>query len=215
MTPRAVPPPDVAYRLGRRPDPWAWPSWAYATDGGTFGSRYDDPLGAYRVLYASTQRLGCFLETLARFRPDPAVVAELREIEGDDDTLAAGTVPASWLDDRCVGRAGLTGVYCDIGHSQSLAWLRDVVGADIDAAAIRRSVPRAFTQAVGRRIYELADGRGGSRFAGVRYGSRLGDEIVNWAVFEPAELLDPRAEPLAREDPDLDEALLRFGLTMA
>ena len=32
------------YRVGRSPDPWAWPDWAYATDG-TFGNRWDDPQG--------------------------------------------------------------------------------------------------------------------------------------------------------------------------
>jgi hypothetical protein len=31
------------------------------------GNRFDDPDGLYRVLYASAQPLGCYLETLARF----------------------------------------------------------------------------------------------------------------------------------------------------
>lgn len=57
------------YRLGRRPDPWAWPDWSYAGPDGTFGNRYDDPEASYRVLYASSERIGVFLETLARFRP--------------------------------------------------------------------------------------------------------------------------------------------------
>ena len=35
---------------------------------GTFGNRFDDPEGIYRVLYASSQRLGCYLEALAQFR---------------------------------------------------------------------------------------------------------------------------------------------------
>ncbi|HEV3321974.1 MAG TPA: RES domain-containing protein [Solirubrobacteraceae bacterium] len=69
------------YRLARAPDPWAWPDWAYAGLDGTFGNRWDDPLGSYRVLYASTRRVGTFIETLARFRPDLAVVAGLEEIE--------------------------------------------------------------------------------------------------------------------------------------
>ncbi len=47
--------------------PW---SYAAAIDG-TFGNRYDDPDASYRVLYASSQRIGAFLETLARFRPGP------------------------------------------------------------------------------------------------------------------------------------------------
>lgn len=68
--------PPVVYRLGRRPDPWAWPDWRYAGPDGTFGNRFDDPQGIYRVLYASTQRLATFRECLAPFRPDPAVITE-------------------------------------------------------------------------------------------------------------------------------------------
>ena len=75
----------VIYRLGRVPDPWAVPDWASAGPDGTFGNRFDDPDATYRVLYASSQKLGCFLETLARFRLDPKLMAELAEIDGDDD----------------------------------------------------------------------------------------------------------------------------------
>lgn len=44
--------PTPLYRLGRTPDPWAWPGWRYSLPDGTFGNRYDDPAGGYRVLYA-------------------------------------------------------------------------------------------------------------------------------------------------------------------
>jgi RES domain len=67
--------PDCVYRLGREPDPWEWPDWSYAIAGGTFGNRFDDPEGQYRVLYASAERETTFRECLARFRPDPAIVA--------------------------------------------------------------------------------------------------------------------------------------------
>jgi hypothetical protein len=75
------------FRLGRLPDAWAWPDWAYAGEDGTFGNRFDDPAAEYRVLYASTQRVGAFLETLARLRPDPAIVAE--QISGDPSQCRA------------------------------------------------------------------------------------------------------------------------------
>jgi hypothetical protein len=80
------------YRLARALDPWAWPDWAYAGLDGTFGNRWDDPLGSYRVLYASTRRVGTFIETLARFRPDLAVVAGLEEIEGELTALGTEQV---------------------------------------------------------------------------------------------------------------------------
>src|SRR5437667_12644959 len=76
----SVEPGGPLYRLGRYPDPWAWPDWSYAAPDGTFGNRYDDPQASYRVLYASSERVGAFLETLARFRPDLEVLAELDQI---------------------------------------------------------------------------------------------------------------------------------------
>jgi hypothetical protein len=56
-------PPRPLFRVGRDDDAWAVPDWAYAKDDRTFGNRFDDPAGVYRVLYASSQRLGCFIET--------------------------------------------------------------------------------------------------------------------------------------------------------
>jgi hypothetical protein len=53
---------------------------------GTFGSPFDGLDGTYRVLYASSQRLGCFLETHACPRVDfDSRYAELAEIEDEDD----------------------------------------------------------------------------------------------------------------------------------
>lgn len=65
------------YRIARAPDPWAWADWAYAGPDGTFDNRWDDPEGIYRVLYASSQRAGAFVETLARYRVDLAMIAEM------------------------------------------------------------------------------------------------------------------------------------------
>jgi len=79
-------PPKPLFRVGRDDDAWAVPDWAYAKEDRTFGNRFDDPAGVYRVLYASSQRLGCFIETLARFRVDVSFVADLALMEnGEDD----------------------------------------------------------------------------------------------------------------------------------
>ena len=74
-------PPPVLFRIAHRPNPWAWPPWEHCKN----ANRWDDPTDNYRVLYASSQRRGPFVETLARFRPDPAVSAGLEEIIGDDE----------------------------------------------------------------------------------------------------------------------------------
>jgi hypothetical protein len=54
----------------------------YAGPDGTFGNRYDDPEASYRVLYASSHRVGAFVETLARFRPELEALAELEQDRG-------------------------------------------------------------------------------------------------------------------------------------
>ena len=69
------------------------------------GNRFDDPESYYRVLYASSQEVSCFIETLARYRPDLTLLAELEAIEGDNDFFLSArfwrsgvqTGPWAWL----------------------------------------------------------------------------------------------------------------------
>jgi hypothetical protein len=221
---RATAPPAVVYRLGRLPDPWAWPDWAYADADGTFGNRYDDPRGIYRVLYASTQRVGTFVECLAYFRPDLEAVAGMQAIaaeEGDEEPPAAGVAPAEWTEGRCVGRAELIGEYADVGHHESLAELRLAFAAsavqlglnDLNAAAIRLNAPRSFTQAISRHVFDQTEG-GQRRWNGLSYLSKHGDDLRNWAVFEPASPTAVDIDPLNLGDPDLQAALALHGLTI-
>jgi hypothetical protein len=208
-----VQPDGPLYRLGRAPDPWAWPDWAYAGLDGTFGNRWDDPLGSYRVLYASTLRVGAFVETLSRFRPDLSVVAALEGIHGDEDPPSVGVVPLRWLEGRRMGEMTVTGRFVDIGDADSLATLRSHLAAraihhglsEVDAATVRLHAPRRFTQEVSRLIYEWHQEHGGC--AGICYRSRLGDQFVNWAIFEPpaaAELAPPQASSREIEPDDAD-----------
>ena len=64
-----VSPEGPLHRIARVPDPWAWPDWANVGTVGTFGNRWDDPEGLYRVVYASSSRLAAFVEVVPRFRP--------------------------------------------------------------------------------------------------------------------------------------------------
>jgi len=212
----SVEPDGPLHRVAREPDPWAWPDWSYAGPDGTFGNRCDDPAASYRVLYASSQRVGAFVETLARFRPDLEVLAELEQIEGDDEPVAG--VPRSWLATRVVGATTVQGRFVDAGDARSLATLRTALAAsaihfgldEIDAATIRLKAPRAFTQTVSRFVYEHRDEQGS--FAGIRYSSRLGDQFVNWAIFEPAPdaaspFVSTSSDPVEADDPDIHAAL--------
>jgi RES domain len=153
-------PDGTVHRVGFQPDPWAWTPWQY----GPFTGRWDDPEDLYRVLYAASSTLGCFLEVLAVFRPDPAVADALARIEGDemeDSSFGAaqpGKLDRSWLTNRRLGTARLGEDYVDVGHSQTIAHLRphfierarELGLPDFDAAAIRMSAPRILTQEISR-----------------------------------------------------------------
>jgi hypothetical protein len=215
------------HRIGRAPDPWTWPDWSYAGPDGTFENRWDDPEGSYRVLYAASDRLGAFIEVLARFRPDPHVVLGIMAVTGDDDgALPPGKLPASWLENRRHGEATVRGSFAEIGHSESLAVLRRDLAdraihyslQDLDAAAIRLRAPRRFTQEISRYVHQETDSLG-PRFSGISYLSRLGDELRLWAIFEPtvpiADLIaDTLVHKLSNDDQDFRKALEFNGIEL-
>lgn len=90
--------------------------------------------------------------------------------------------------------------------------------SEIDAATIRLDAPRRFTQEASRLIYEWPEDHGD--YTGICYRSRLGDQFVNWAIFEPPpntelELQDADLQEVEPDDPDLLEALHLLGLELA
>ena len=216
------------YRVGREPDPFVWPDWASAGPSNTFANRYDDPEGIYRVLYVSSQRIGAYVETLARYRPAPDVYAAISAIDGPEDIVAPGVVPKAWRSPRMIGEAMLAGEFADVGHSRSLGYMRSRLAPDLaayglddlDASTIRLQAPRRLTQRISRLVYECSTATGKRAYTGIYYRSRLGDEFENWAIFEPAimgvanplTVLDRAA--VASDDPGLCEALSVLGLRM-
>ena len=216
-------PPGPLFRVGRDDDAWAIPDWAYAKEDRTFGNRFDDPAGVYRVLYASSQRLGCFIETLARFRVDVSFVADLALMEnGEDDFTAFGTVRRAWIKGRCIGTANVEGEFADL---YALEWVSHLTTAlagiavklgmkDFDLSSLEPAEPRVLTQQAGRIAFELG-------YAGVFYHSRYGHSIENWAIFEDWTMPDrfpihqPNSRKVAEDDPDLLEALRVLGLILS
>jgi len=214
-------PPRRLFRVGRAPDPWAWPPWEFAGQDGTFGNRWDDRQGNYRVLYASSRLEGCFLETLSRFRPDPHVLAELAAIKGPEATSPPGVLPRSWLEARVIGEASVFGTFANVGSAASLAYLHKRLASrlvhygigELDGAAIRRTAPRAFTQEISSHIYARADARGRPLFSGIAYLSRFGDDYQNWAIFERLAGVPAIERPTVR-DIDVDGRELRAALAL-
>jgi len=107
------------WRVGYRPEPWAWVGWEWATDG-RFNARWDDRDGNFRTIYAGSTLLACLLELLADFRPDPLVVDDLAAVVEDDEdaamypTTKAGELDPTWLDPRVAGSGHLSGRFCSV-----------------------------------------------------------------------------------------------------
>lgn len=216
----------TVWRIGFRPEPWAWSGWEWATHG-RFPGRWDDLHGNFRTVYAGSTLQACLLEVLAGFRADPRIAAELEDIVEDDEdrvlypTLPPGEVPREWLDTRAATRAELSGSYCAITSSKTISalhphFIKMALGlglADFDAAALKDARPRKLTQAVASLLYETTP------VDGLTFGSRHGDDLQLWAIFErpgdPA--ISPRLErPLIVElhhnALDIEEAFGILGL---
>jgi RES domain-containing protein len=214
------------WRLGHVPDAWAWPDWEFVKEADWWGDpeqggRWDDPDREYHVLYASSSRLAAFLETLAQFEPDATLESDWYAIAGDHDSSGPGELPEEWLEKRLIGRARVVGDFAQAGHSESLAYFNDQLSdfaksygvGSIDAAAIRQTAPRHVTQAISRLVYECDDG-GAAQFDGIEYGSRHGDDLDNWAIFETADISDATSDPIDVADGDLLKALDRFSVVL-
>lgn len=206
------------WRIGHRPEPWAWVPWKYS-DSGRFAGRWDDPHGEFRTMYAGQSLLSCLLEILACFRPDPTLVDELGDIEVNDaasePTPRPGTIPCAWLDKRCAATARMNGRFCAVTHTSTISALRprfleDARSfglEDFDAAALRDPRPRGLTQRVAAHLWLTTD------LNGVQYASRHGDDHTLWAIFERSDaddfapcLTDRSTIDLFPDDSDLIEA---------
>lgn len=207
--------PNEIFRIGRKPDPWQPPDWSRANSDGTFGNRFDDPAGYYRVLYAASQPVSCFVETLARFRPDLTLLAELNEIEGENDFVPLGEVPLEWRDHRLIGTASADGDYADIYSSAWIAHLRPKLAdeclrlglQELDAAVLQNAAPRRISQLASRQAYEL-------RCPGIYYRSRYGHDLENWAIFEPFPIHPKVSKEINESDKSLQKALGILGLKL-
>ena len=209
-------PPQPIYRIGRQPDAWRPPDWSRASADGTFGNRFDDPESYYRVVYASSHEVSCFIETLARYRPDLTLLAELEAIEGDNDFFPLGTVPSEWCANRALGRAFAEGQYADICGGEWITHLRRRLASeclrlgipDLDASVLQSGLSRRITQLVSRVAYEQG-------YPGICYRSRYSHDLENWALFEPFRLHDATSEPIDNDRPAFREALRILGLRLA
>ena len=121
-----------------------------------------------------------------------------------------------------MGTATIDGNYCDVGHSETVEHLRGALAPrilhhgldDLDAGDLRRRAPRRLTQEISRYVFTLADEKGGAAFHGIRYASRLGDDLASWASFEPNEPTPLASAVIAEDDTDLQAVIIDYNLTL-
>ena len=148
------------------------------------------------------------METLARFRVDLTLYAELSQIESEDDFVPLGYVPPSWPEPRILGSTEHRGSYAELYRSEWIGLLRQELAADcmelhvteLDASALQGSTPRALTQRASRLVFW----RG---LDGIHYHSKYGHDIWNWALFEPFKLFPKGPLPIDLTVPELVRAL--------
>lgn len=205
----ATPPAGVLYRIGRWPDPLAWPPSAGSA---AEPSRFDDPRNAFRVLYLAERRVGCFVESIARFRVPVAV-----HKDAGATVIPHGRVPASWRKMRCIGRLQLLPGqrWLDLRTIETAEMLRVEFAlrlhqlglADLDVSGLR-GPSRTLTRTIGRWAYDVG-------YQGIAYKSRFHDALDCWAVFEGAAVERVGlSEPIRRDDADLRAAAALFGLVV-
>ena len=83
----------VWWRVGHSGGPLRFPPKTYSP----WQSRFDDPEKRVRTLYCATDRLTCFYEILAPFRPDATALAEMAATETPPEGAGdIGHVPTAW-----------------------------------------------------------------------------------------------------------------------
>lgn len=224
--------PGEVWRIGYGPEPWNWVDWAHAING-RFNGRWDALDSAYRTIYAGSSLFACLVEVLARFRLDPLFQTDMVGIDIDEvdaalyPTVPVGIVDEAWLRVRRDSHAKLSGRYCDVADSATIAAFRPTFGAfaielgfaDFDSSALQNSEPRALTQLVGRAVYEVSNEAGAPAFDGVRFLSRHGNDLELWSIFErstdgaySAQLRDIVVGELQPSHPDVEAAMRLHGL---
>ena len=142
-------------------------------------------------------------------------------------TVPVGLVDEAWLKVRSASHANLSGKYCDVADSATIAALRPTFGgldvglglADFDSSALQNSEPRELTQRVGRAVYEMSNDEVAPSFDGVRFLPRHGYHLDLWSILErstdgafSAQLSDIVAAELRPGHPDVEAEMRLHGL---
>ena len=88
---------------------------------------------------------------------------------------------------------------------------------ELDGSTIREA-RREFTQEISLYVFSRADELGSPIFAGIAYESRLGNELMNWAIFERPDrdpVRNASSSDVGLDDPDFVATLGLYSLKLA
>jgi len=185
------------------------------------GNRFDSPVGSYGVLYFGKDLETCYAETLARFRADVKVIAEIRKEWKERNFVEIGSVPADWRFQRVAVRVSMTGSlpFLDLESADTLEFLRVALAdqlvalsyTDVDMGVVC-GTDRRVTRLISQWAYDEVDEDDNSVYGGIRYMSRVAPEYECWAAFEDCsiEVLEERG--ISEDDSHLKKIAKRYGL---
>jgi len=219
----AYPPARGLWRVGRADDPLR-PSRLDPGDVGlaNAGNRYD--VVEFGVVYLATELEGCFAETLARFRPSTAVLAELRRDKEWERRgfMPPSSVPADWRRRRLAVRVRVAEpvVFLDVDAPATHRFLEEQLASELNGLGVEQldvASVRGGDRRVSRLVAEWTAGHlldvGGRwvTLGGVCYVSRLGDWEC-WAVFSDVALAELERRAIFASTPELRRVARQFHL---
>lgn len=213
----ADPAKTLLQRIGRFPDPLAWPPRAFRGSG-----RFDDSRDEFGGIYAAVSRVTYYLETLDTYRPDPALLQRLMTMDSEPFTPQSGVVPDDYFS-KLIGQFRLDG---------GQRWLDTRIDATQSAVALSRETAiaavlpalgygkrfkrgdllgsdRRLTQTVARWAYDYG-------YAGSAYSCSHRPRLDCWAISEGAGFTVVQLPaPVQPDDPDLIAVAREFGITIS
>lgn len=212
MSVRLAPAPAILYRIGRAPDPLAFPPIAFSGLG-----RYDDPERRRSTLYAAGDRRAVFLETLDVFHPDFAALAERDRSLGASAPAPTGPqpIPERFFERMLVRFRVADGQrWLDVRVPETHAVLRDELGPALVSAGKGGRFVLGDLLANDHTVTRLVAGWAiDHAFDGIAYHSCHNPKLTCWAIFEGATLTarEP-ARPVNPDDPDLHAVVRLWNL---
>lgn len=213
--------PPQLVRIGRSPNPLAWPPLAFTGLG-----RYDDPDLNVSTLYASLDRRTAFFETLDAFRPNLSLLARIGEDpvwlgwQAPADAHGSGvrgTVPEPYFDRLIAEFHVAPGQrWLDLRSPDSSEALRAPLATRLlDAGLTSRFVHGDLLGNNHRITRVFASWAIEHEFDGIAYASCHDPNRTCWALFSRARISSVISiHTVSRTDPDLLAVMEQWNLAL-